>query len=205
MEWSEAGGMSVADEPRGLRGRALLAGNWFRGVAVPSLSGQSGTASLRCGIRFAARRLRKLDCWAVHNVHTLPSGLGRTATRLGMVEVFGGVACFRGPGVRFESHLGHSVSAGQGPFGASGCAQIFFYGTLRGPLLLAAVVGPDGSISLGSATTLGLLLLHGRSGPGRHDLLGLGEKDFRLIACRFLRGLRGVVLGLLLDQRERRF
>ncbi len=51
----------------------------------------------------------------VHNVHTLGFGLGRTGGGLGRIaEVIGGSGGNSRAGTRFESHLGHSVFAGQG-------------------------------------------------------------------------------------------
>ena len=98
-----------------------------------------------------------------------------------------------GAGMQFESHLGRSVSAGQGPFGVSGCAQIFFCGFLRGRC------GAGWLHSLGSAT-LGWLLLHGLSGAGRHDLLGCVVRSISCpFVCCLLPGCHDVVPGLLLD------
>jgi hypothetical protein len=89
---------------------------------------------------------------------------------------FRGSPGFAGPGMQFESHLGHSVSAGQGPIGASDCAQIFFYRPLRGRCWAGWLH------SLGSAT-LGWLLLHGRSWTGRLDLLGCVVRNIFAHLC----------------------
>lgn len=78
---------------------------------------------------------------------TLGVGLGRTGAGLTRTRhVFESSQCLQGWESGSSPHLGHSVFAGQGPFGASDCAQIFFYGPLRGPFSLAAVAVAGGSI-----------------------------------------------------------
>jgi hypothetical protein len=58
---------------------------------------------------------------SVHKVHTFAGGLGRILVRLARIlHVSPCAKCLQGPEMRFESHLGHTVSAGQGRAGLVG-------------------------------------------------------------------------------------
>ena len=58
----------------------------------------------------------------VHIVHTLRFGFGCIGVGLPDWGLFWGRGIFQG-GARFESHLGHNVSAGQGGFSSLGVAK----------------------------------------------------------------------------------
>ncbi|MCB5276046.1 hypothetical protein BJG92_03601 [Arthrobacter sp. SO5] len=99
---------------------------------------------------------------------------------------FGGSPVFAGAGTRFESHLGHSVSAGQGPFSA------FFVWTVS---TLSPLIGCSGCV--GSRKRLIRLCggAFGYGGPGassRGSLLGVHPRSsFRRVLHSLIHGGQG--------------
>src|SRR5439155_3795032 len=90
-------------------------------------------------------------------------GLGRTSAGLARIAyVFGSSQCFRGLECGSSPTSGTCFRRSEGLW-PSDCAQVFFYGLLRGLLWSSASLCWSGEL-------LAVLLLHGGVGLERHDL-----------------------------------